>query len=136
VNSLILALPKLKLLRTAELMVPMIKENETGATTYNSLARDAENNAIRLLKMECSQLNVIPISALINTVTESNFLENDNQWHGTNPPTPDSLACIMFTSGSTFKPRGVLLSHRSAVAGCAGSNNACQNFFLSQKIST
>lgn len=32
------------------------------------------------------------------------------------PPTPEDLACIMYTSGSTGTPKGVLLKHRSIVA--------------------
>ena len=32
------------------------------------------------------------------------------------PPTPEDLACIMYTSGSTGTPKGVLLRHRNVVA--------------------
>lgn len=39
----------------------------------------------------------------------------------TNPATPDDLACIMYTSGSTGNPKGVMLSHKSMVAGCAAA---------------
>ncbi|KAJ3354361.1 long-chain fatty acid-CoA ligase, partial [Kappamyces sp. JEL0680] len=37
-----------------------------------------------------------------------------------NPPSPDDLACIMYTSGSTGNPKGVMISHRNMIAGCAG----------------
>lgn len=33
-----------------------------------------------------------------------------------NPPTPDKLACIMYTSGSTGTPKGVLLTHANIVS--------------------
>ncbi|KAF2705175.1 long-chain-fatty-acid-CoA ligase 1 [Pleomassaria siparia CBS 279.74] len=36
------------------------------------------------------------------------------------PPVADDLACIMYTSGSTAAPKGVLLKHRTVVAGLAG----------------
>ncbi|KAH0267600.1 putative AMP-binding enzyme, partial [Aureobasidium melanogenum] len=36
------------------------------------------------------------------------------------PPTADDLACIMYTSGSTGSPKGVLLKHKNIVAGIAG----------------
>lgn len=36
------------------------------------------------------------------------------------PPTTDDLACIMYTSGSTGLPKGVLLKHKNIVAGIAG----------------
>lgn len=31
-------------------------------------------------------------------------------------PTPDDLACIMYTSGSTGTPKGVLLKHKNVIA--------------------
>jgi long-chain acyl-CoA synthetase len=36
------------------------------------------------------------------------------------PPRPDDLCCIMYTSGSTGNPRGVMLKHRNVVAAVAG----------------
>lgn len=36
------------------------------------------------------------------------------------PPTPSDLMCIMYTSGSTGPPKGVLLKHSTVVAATAG----------------
>jgi long-chain acyl-CoA synthetase len=38
------------------------------------------------------------------------------------PPTPDDLCCIMYTSGSTGNPKGVMLKHANMVASVAGGN--------------
>ncbi|KAK3113228.1 long-chain fatty acid-CoA ligase [Teratosphaeriaceae sp. CCFEE 6253] len=36
------------------------------------------------------------------------------------PPQPDDLCCIMYTSGSTGAPKGVLLTHKNVLASIAG----------------
>ncbi|KAI8896965.1 hypothetical protein BC833DRAFT_527622 [Globomyces pollinis-pini] len=38
-----------------------------------------------------------------------------------NPPSPDDLCCIMYTSGSTGNPKGVMLSHKNLIASLAGA---------------
>ena len=38
-----------------------------------------------------------------------------------NPPKPSDLACIMYTSGSTGNPKGVMITHQSMVAAIAGA---------------
>ncbi|KAJ3069241.1 long-chain fatty acid-CoA ligase [Podochytrium sp. JEL0797] len=40
-----------------------------------------------------------------------------------NPPASTDLACIMYTSGSTGPPKGVMLTHGNIVASVAGANN-------------
>ena len=45
------------------------------------------------------------------------------------PPKPDDLSCIMYTSGSTGDPKGVVLKHSNIVAGIAGvSHNVIDDF--------
>ena len=36
------------------------------------------------------------------------------------PPKPEDLCCIMYTSGSTGAPKGVLLTHKNVIAAIAG----------------
>ncbi|PSC75938.1 acetyl-synthetase [Micractinium conductrix] len=39
------------------------------------------------------------------------------------PPQPDDVCCIMYTSGTTGTPKGVMTTHKNYVAGVAGARN-------------
>jgi len=43
---------------------------------------------------------------------------------------PDDLACIMYTSGSTGDPKGVVLSHANIIAGLAGVSTTVRRGFI------
>ena len=44
------------------------------------------------------------------------------------PPSPDDLACIMYTSGSTGAPKGVTIKHKGVVAAMAGVQSVVAPF--------
>ena len=50
--------------------------------------------------------------------TDSRALRNADAWVEPNNLTPDSLAILQYTSGSTGSPKGVMLTHRNVLANC------------------
>ncbi|KAJ3299400.1 long-chain fatty acid-CoA ligase [Blyttiomyces sp. JEL0837] len=53
--------------------------------------------------------------------------------HEPTPPKPDDLACIMYTSGSTGNPKGVMLAHSNIVAAIAGARTLLVDHFGSDE---
>ena len=47
------------------------------------------------------------------------------------PPEPESLCCIMYTSGSTGPPKGVPLTHKNVIAATAGVNEVVGKYISS-----
>ncbi|QPG76032.1 hypothetical protein FOA43_003418 [Brettanomyces nanus] len=49
------------------------------------------------------------------------------------PPTPSDITCIMYTSGSTGEPKGVVLSHANLVAGVGGVGTTANRDIINSK---
>lgn len=49
------------------------------------------------------------------------------------PPTAEDISCIMYTSGSTGEPKGVVLSHKNIVAGLAGISNVIDKSIVNER---
>lgn len=56
-------------------------------------------------------------------ISFSNFLTSAEGGADPVPPSSNDIACIMYTSGSSGAPKGVLLKHRNIVAAAAGINS-------------
>ena len=65
-----------------------------------------------------------------NDSSSSSDFENEEEDFSTEPiiidfePKPDDVALIMYTSGTTNKPKGCILTHRNIVAGATGLGSA------------
>ncbi|KAK2738355.1 long-chain fatty acid-CoA ligase [Onygenales sp. PD_40] len=75
-------------------------------------ATEVKQEHIDNLKSNFPDLNILNIEDL-RKLGEENHVDPV-------PPTPDDLATVMYTSGSTGPPKGVALKHRTIVAAMAG----------------
>jgi long-chain acyl-CoA synthetase len=52
------------------------------------------------------------------------------------PPKPDSedIACIIYTSGTSGAPKGVMLPHRAILANCRGASRLLQEIGLGEEV--
>lgn len=60
--------------------------------------------------------------------------EKNPQQHDQREPKPEHIYTIMYTSGTTGDPKGVLLSHRNAVAEVAGVRTHDNNLFNGEDV--
>ncbi|WPH04741.1 Hypothetical protein R9X50_00763600 [Acrodontium crateriforme] len=94
------------------------KAKDIQAIVYNEHApQPIDQKDIDALKKEHPQVSIHSFGEFLATATE---LVDPV------PPSADSLACIMYTSGSTGAPKGVLLKHSTIIAAIAGINSVIE----------
>lgn len=79
---------------------------------YNKDAPDFDQADVQKLKETHSGVTIIDYDDFIQK-GEQNMVDPV-------PPSRDDLCCIMYTSGSTGAPKGVLLKHKNVIAAIAG----------------
>lgn len=93
-----------------KLINPLKEAKSIQYVIYNSDSEVKEAD-IAKLKEAHSHLQVMSVEEL-RKLGEENMVEST-------PAKPEDLCCIMYTSGSTGAPKGVMLTHKNVVA--AGS---------------
>lgn len=93
------------------LVKPLKEAKEIKFVIYNSDGEVKQENIFKL-KSTYDYLIVLSFEEL-RQLGESNPVEAV-------PPVPEDLCCIMYTSGSTGPPKGVLIKHSAVVASIAG----------------
>ena len=104
-------LPNLKIIIVLDPLEPTANENP--ALSKKELLTSMSSS----LELDLKFYSMAEVEAIGSASTRGLF-----------PPTADDIVTINYTSGTTGAPKGVVLSHRNAVAGtCAGLVSANQN---------
>ncbi|KAG9529467.1 acetyl-CoA synthetase-like protein, partial [Aureobasidium melanogenum] len=94
-----------------KLIKPLEETKDIQYVVYNS-HMEVKKEDIEKLKNAHPHLTILSFDELTKK-GEENMVEPV-------PPQPEDLCCIMYTSGSTGAPKGVLLKHKNVLAAIAG----------------
>ncbi|CAJ0575910.1 unnamed protein product, partial [Mesorhabditis spiculigera] len=104
-----------KTIFTTESLLPIVtKAIKDGAELKNIVYYESNDPNEKNGKKKNGDAEVISFSDLLNK-GDNNFTPGKE-----NKPTLDDVAMIMYTSGTTGNPKGVMLAHRNIVAATAG----------------
>ncbi|CAH1758289.1 7416_t:CDS:2 [Entrophospora sp. SA101] len=97
-------------------LLPMVKKVAGRCPTLKFIIYDGDAKGTVLQELS----NAHPDLRLL-TLNELKELGKDHPINP-NPPQPQDICCIMYTSGSTGNPKGVILTHANLVAAIGGTN--------------
>lgn len=102
---------------TSAELLPTVAKVTKQCPTLKIITYNGEAKPEHLEAFESLGIQVLSIQQVIELGKENPIEPRE--------PEPEDLSCIMYTSGSTGAPKGVMLSHKNAVA--AGMYNRVKN---------
>ncbi|EMC93463.1 hypothetical protein BAUCODRAFT_241156 [Baudoinia panamericana UAMH 10762] len=102
-----------------KLITPMQEAKDIQYVVYND--DDAATSKMEPEKVQANIKKLTDAHPHLKVVSFSELIKmGEEKPVEPTPPKPEDLCCIMYTSGSTGAPKGVLLTHRNVVASIAG----------------
>lgn len=96
----------------SKLVNPLKEASEVKFIVYNDGGSEVDQDGLDRLREQHPDLGIYSFEEL-RKMGEDNPVDDV-------PPSPEDLSCIMYTSGSTGPPKGVLIKHKNIVAAVAG----------------
>ncbi|EMF13692.1 acyl-CoA synthetase [Sphaerulina musiva SO2202] len=102
-----------------KLVKPLNESKDIHYVIYNDDDAPTKQSTPEQTKADVEKLKAAHPHLTVYSFTDFIELGKQNKVEPT-PPSPEDLCCIMYTSGSTGAPKGVMLTHKNVVAAVTG----------------
>ncbi len=113
-NSLFFIVAYLAIMKTGRVVIPLNPASDQSA--LEEICNQTNAKTIVASRLVKGRLNLSTLNIIDEELTENIFASNTAQERISKPTQANDLAQIIFTSGSTSKPKGVMISHRNLIA--------------------
>jgi long-chain acyl-CoA synthetase len=104
-----------------KLIKPLQEAKDIQHVIYNDDEAPTTSRQPELVRADIKKLKEAHPHLTVHSFSDFVKLGQENKVDPT-PPQPEDLCCIMYTSGSTGAPKGVLLKHKNVVAAVSGGH--------------